>query len=302
MYRVLVTDGMDQQAIRELRESGYEVVEKFYPPEELKKAVREFDCIVLRSATKIDSSIVDAAVEKGRLKLIIRAGVGLDNIDVSYAEKRGIKVSNTPNASSTSVAEFTIGQIISLARCTYISNVTMRQGKWKKKEYTGTEIAGKTLGLIGFGRIARKVADRAYALGMEIIYNDIVEIENCPIEYRSVNLEKLLSTADFISLHMPAINGRPLIGEEEFQKMKDGVYVLNIARGGIIDEEALLTALDNGKVAAAALDVFEEEPIKNERIYTHDKISLTPHIGGSTIEAQERIGEEVVSIIKENLI
>ena len=301
MYRILVTDGMDQAAVKELKDLDYEVVEQFYKPEELKEEIKKFDCIVVRSATKIDKEIIDASLETKKIKLIIRGGVGVDNIDVEYAIKNGIKVANTPKASSTSVAELTIGQIISLARYTYISNVTMRQGQWNKKIYRGIEISGKTLGLIGFGRIARKVAQRAYALGMNVIYNDIIEIQNCPEGCKAVTVEELISTADFISLHMPGTNGKPIIGKEEFEKMKNGVYILNLARGGIIDEEALIQALDSGKVAAAALDVFEEEPIKNERLYKHEKIALTPHIGGSTIEAQKRIGEEIVSIIKEEL-
>lgn len=301
MYRVLITDGMDQEAAKILKDSGYDIVEQFYQPEELKREIGKFHSIVIRSATKIDKNIIDSALETGKLKLIIRAGVGVDNIDVEYATENGIRVCNTPVSSSVSVAELTIGQIISLARHTYISNVTMRKGQWNKNAYRGIEIQDKTLGLIGFGRIARKVADRAHALGMNIIYYDIVKIIDCPDKYKSVSFEELISTADFISLHMPAVNDKPVIGKEEFEKMKDGVYLINTSRGGIIDEDALLDALDEGKVSAVALDVFKEEPIKNKRLYTHDRISLTPHIGGFTIEAQKGIGEEVVSIIKENL-
>jgi len=226
--------------------------------------------------------------------------VGVDNIDVKYAEEKGIKVRNTPNASSASVAELTIGHLFNIARFMHIANSTMRKGEWNKKNYNGVELAGKTLGLIGMGRIAKEVAKRASALGMNVIYTNKSgpKVENEPFKY--VTLEELYKEADFISLHMPKLQDRPyLIGAEEIEKMKDGVFLVNTARGGLIDEDALCNALDAGKVAAAAIDVFVEEPTKNGRIYTHDKISMTPHIGASTDEAQQRIGEEILNIIKE---
>jgi D-3-phosphoglycerate dehydrogenase len=298
MIRILVTDGMEKAAVQELRDSGFEVVEQFYEVEELKQQIKEFDVIVVRSATKVREPIIDAAMETGRLKLIIRGGVGVDNIDVDYAQSKGITVANTPNASSASVAELTIGHMFCLARYIHIANHTMRQGKWEKKHYEGIELAGKTLGLIGYGRIAKETAKRAMALGMKVVYTNRSGDKNDP-DFKYVTMDELLATSDFISLHIPGSKDKKaVIGEAEFAKMKDGVYIINAARGGVVCEDALLKALDSGKVAAAALDVFAEEPTKNEAIYTHPKISLTPHIGASTKEAQERIGEEIVSIIK----
>lgn len=298
MKRILVTDGMEKSAVDKLKSYGYEVVEQFYEPEELGRQLQNFDAVVVRSATKVRQPIIDAAMETGRLKLIIRGGVGVDNIDVDYARSKGITVANTPNASSASVAELAIGHMFCLARYIHIANHTMRLGKWNKKQYEGIELAGKTLGLIGFGRIARETAKRAHALGMKVVYTNRSGVKEGFDDYKYLPMDELLAVSDFISIHIPGSKDKkPLIGEAEFAKMKDGVFIINTARGGVVCENALLAALDSGKVAGAALDVFEEEPTKNERIYTHEKISLTPHIGASTIEAQERIGEEVVQII-----
>lgn len=298
MKKILVTDGMEKSAVEKLKSGGYEVVQQYFEPEALKEQVKDFDALVVRSATKVRQPVIDAALGTGRLKLIIRGGVGVDNIDVEYAKMNGITVANTPNASSASVAELAIGHMFCLARYIHIANHTMRQGKWNKKNYEGIELAGKTLGLIGFGRIARETGKRALALGMKVVYtNRSGPHEDCS-DYKYVTLDELLGVSDFISLHIPGSKDKtPLIGEAQFAKMKDGVFIVNTARGGVVCEDALLAALDSGKVAAAALDVFEEEPAKNERIYTHEKISLTPHIGASTLEAQERIGEEIVSIV-----
>lgn len=299
MIRILAADGMEASAIKALEESGFEVVNEHYELPELMEKIKEFDVVVVRSATKIREPLIDEALKTGRLKLVIRGGVGVDNIDVKYAEEKGIAVRNTPNASSASVAELAIGHMFNIARHIHHANVTMREGKWNKKHYEGIELSGKTLGLIGFGRIAKEVAKRADALGMRVIYTNRSghKPENDPFRY--VTMEELYKEADFISLHMPKLSDRPyLIGKEEIEAMKDGVYLVNTARGGLIDEEALCDALDSGKVTAAAIDVFKEEPTKNERIYTHEKISLTPHTGASTLEAQLRIGEEIISIIK----
>ena len=297
MTRILITDGIEKSAVDNLVKDGFEVIEKFYELEELKNEVKDFDVLVVRSATKVRQSIIDVACETGKLRLIIRGGVGIDNIDAEYAESKGITVRNTPNASSVSVAELVMAHMLSLARFVHISNHTMRLGKWNKKNYEGMELSGKTLGLIGYGRIAREVAKRAQVFGMNIIYNDILgEMEGVGFEYNS--LEDVLKKSDFISLHIPGSKDKkPIIGEKEIEIMKDGVYIINTARGEVISEEALLNALNIGKVAGAALDVFQEEPTKNKELYTHDKVSLSPHIGASTKEAQEKIGGEVVSII-----
>jgi D-3-phosphoglycerate dehydrogenase len=301
MVRVLVTDGMEQSGIDELRAKGFEVVEKFYQPEELGEALKEFDVLVVRSATKVRKPIIDKASEAGRLKMVIRGGVGVDNIDVAYAMEKGIKVTNTPNASSASVAELTIGHMFAVARFINIANVTMREGKWEKKHYEGIELNGRTLGLIGFGRISREVAKRAYALGMKVIYTDVIGKAEGFEHFEFVSLEDLLSRSDFISLHIPFDKqAGAAIKAEQFAMMKDGAYLVNCARGGVVCEKALLEALNSGKLAGAAVDVFEEEPTKNEELIKHPRVSATPHIGAATVEAQTRIGEEIVSIIVEH--
>jgi D-3-phosphoglycerate dehydrogenase / 2-oxoglutarate reductase len=264
----------------------------------LKEKIKEFDCVVVRSATKVRTAIIDAALETKRLKLIVRAGVGVDNIDVGYALENGIQVMNTPNASSASVAELAIAHMFAIARNIHIANVTMREGKWNKKQYKGIELGGRTLGLIGFGRIARETAKRASALGMKVVYTNRSGAKEGYDEYTFMALDDLLANSDFISIHVPFNKeDGAVLGKEQFDKMKDGVYLINTARGGVVSEEALIKALDAGKVAGAAVDVFEEEPTKNEVLYTHPKVSLTPHIGASTKEAQARIGVEVAETI-----
>ena len=301
MIKILVTDGMDKGAVQTLKDMGNEVTEQFFEPEELKEQVKNFNLIVVRSATKVRKEIIDSALQTGNLKLIIRGGVGVDNIDVDYAESKGIKVRNTPKASSSAVAELALGHMFSLARFIGIANATMRESKWNKKQYKGIELSGKTLGLIGFGRIGRQLAKKAKALEMKIIYNDILgPAKDCP-EYSFVSLDKLLADSDFISLHVPANKDKsPVIDKAEFTKMKDGVYLINCARGSVVDEVDLLEALNSGKVAGAGIDVFPEEPPQNLELIRHEKVSVTPHIGASTKEAQKRIGVEIVSIIKEN--
>lgn len=299
MLRILATDGIDKSARDELESMGHEVTEQFFEPEELKKALADYDVVIVRSATKVKAPIIDAAAESGRLKMIIRAGVGVDNIDVEYAEAKGLKVRNTPNSSSASVAELALAHMFSLARFVGISNVTMREGKWNKKNYTGIELAGKTLGLIGFGRISIELAKKANALGMKVLYtNRRGPREDFP-EYGYSTLEELLRISDFVSIHTPSLEGgKALIGRDELKMMKNTAYLINCARGGVVDEEALLQALESGDLAGAGIDVFVEEPTKNAALINHPNVSSTPHIGGSTAEAQERIGGEIVEIVK----
>lgn len=298
MVYVLAADGMEAAAVKKLEELGYTVEQKFYEPEALAEKVKEIDVLCVRSATKVRQPIIDAAKETGKLKLVIRGGVGVDNIDVKYAEENGIAVRNTPKASSSSVAELTLMHMLMIARFGNAAAVTMTNGEWNKKKYEGIELGGKTLGLVGMGRIAREIAKRAHALGMKIIYTDILgEMSDLP-EYTFMSMEDVLKNADFLSLHIPKPADKPcLIGKDEIAMMKDGVYLINAARGGLIDEDALVEAIDNGKVSAAALDVFAEEPTKNEKVLNHPRVSTTPHIGAATKEAQERIGEEIVGII-----
>ncbi len=301
MLKILITDGMDKKAVQTLKNMGHKVTEQFFEPQELKERVKDFDVVIVRSATKVRKDIIDSALQTGNLKLIIRGGVGVDNIDVTYAESKGMKVRNTPKASSSAVAELALGHMFSLARFVGISNVSIREGKWNKKKYTGIELSGKTLGLIGFGRIGKELAKKAKALEMKIIYHDILgPAKDCP-EYSFVSLDELLTNSDFISLHVPGNKDEsPMIGKPEFTKMKDGVFLINCARGSVIDEAALLEALNSGKLSGAGIDVFSEEPSQNLKLMNHERVSVTPHIGASTKEAQKRIGEEIVSIIKEN--
>ena len=298
--RILVTDGMDQSAVSALRADGHEVVEQFFPPEELGKALREFDVAVVRSKTKVRKVQIDEALG-GRLKMIIRGGVGVDNIDVEYAEEKGIIVRNTPKASSRSVAELTMAHIFSCARFISAAGHTMREGKWEKKAYgKGIELAGKTIGIVGFGRIGLQVGIVAKALGMEVLAyarTPKPELEEA-LRMRYGTLEEVVTQSDFVTIHTPHLEGLPLISREMIGKMKDGVVIINTSRGGNVDEEALLEGLNSGKVFAAGLDVYAEEPTKNHPLYTHPRVSCTPHIGGATVEAQQRIGTEVVEIIR----
>jgi len=302
MYKILANDGIDKSAEDKLIELGYSVDTFHYQGEELDKMIQEVDCIIIRSATKIRVPLIDKALETGKLKLIIRAGVGIDNIDHAYAKEKGIMVRNTPNSSSDAVAELAIGHMFALARHIYISNVTMRNGEWNKAKYKGFELSGKTLGLVGFGRISRSVAKKAMALGMTVIYDDMLGQSDTMPECTYVGKERLLLESDIISLHIPFIKEMgAYLGTDEFNYMKKGMVIINTARGGVVNENALLQALDDGTVKMAALDVYESEPTKDERIYTHNLISLTPHIGASTIEAQNRIGQETIEVILESL-
>ena len=266
--RILVTDGMDKTAMAELKAQGHEVVEQFYEPAELGKALRDFDVVVVRSKTKVRAAQIDEA-KGSQLKLIIRGGVGVDNIDVDYAKAAGIDVKNTPRASSESVA-----------------------GK-------GFELGGKTLGIIGFGRIGQALGRMAKGIGMNVIAFDIFHIpgieEQLGIPY--VEMDELLAKADFISVHAPAVDGGALINAERIAKMKDGVVIINTSRGTNVDEAALLAGLESGKVRAAGLDVYADEPATNKALYSHPMVSCTPHIGAATVEAQKRIGAEIVDII-----
>ena len=286
--RILVTDGMDKTAMAQLREAGHEVVEQFYEPDQLGAALREFDAVVVRSKTKVRANHIDEA-KGGKLKLIIRGGVGVDNIDVKYAEENGITVKNTPRASSESVAELAMAHMFACARYISIAGHTMREDKWEKKAY----------GNVGFGRIGQHLGVMAKAIGMDVIAFDIFHIpgieEQLGIPY--VEMDELLAKADFISVHAPAVDGGALINADRISKMKDGVVIINTSRGTNVDEDALLAALESGKVRSAGLDVYAEEPAKNHALYCHPMVSCTPHIGAATVEAQKRIGAEIVDII-----
>ena len=294
MLRILLNDGLDKKAISNLEMLGCDVDTNHYDIEDLKEKIKEVDCIVIRSATKITRELIDEAIKGGNLKLIIRGGVGLDNIDVKYAEQNGIKVRNTPNASSSSVAEIILAHMFSLARFLNQSNITMKAGLWKKKDYVGVELEGKTLGIIGMGRIGSELAKKCTALGMKIIYFDLMDIKNIDNNYRKVEFDELLRESDFISINISGT--KSIIGSEELKKVKKGAFIINTSRGKALDEEAIITSLNDGTLGGVGLDVFLEEPSKNLKLINHPKVSLTPHIGASTKEAQMKIGEEVINL------
>lgn len=296
--RILATDGMEKGAVAALRSQGHEVIEQFYEPAELAEQVKNADVLVVRSATKVRTPIIDAALETGKLRLIIRGGVGIDNIDHEYAKSKGIEVKNTPRASSDAVAELAMAHMLSCARFISAAGFTMRNGKWEKKAYKGIEVNGKTIGIVGYGRIGQALGRMAIGMGMKVVAYDVFkipELENENMHY--VELDELFACSDFISLHVPSLEGKPMVNAETIAKMKDGVVIINTSRGTNIDEAALLEALESGKVRAAGLDVWAEEPSKNEALYSHPHVSCTPHIGASTTEAQKRIGAEIVDII-----
>jgi D-3-phosphoglycerate dehydrogenase / 2-oxoglutarate reductase len=310
MIRILANDGIDPLGKSLLEQAGFQVDTENIPQEELPVALKNYDAITVRSATKVRQDLIDACPN---LRLIGRGGVGMDNIDVEYARKKGLAVVNTPAASSLSVAELVFGHLFTGVRFLQDSNRRMPvEGAEKfnalKKAYAnGMELRGKKIGIIGFGRIGRETARIALGLGMEVLAFDLhavpVELElqlagnirvNVPVH--AMSLDQLISHADFISLHVPFAE-RPVLGQEEFQSMKKGVGIVNCSRGGTIDETALLEALDNGTVSFAGLDVFENEPTPRKDLLAHPKVSLTPHIGASTEEAQERIGSELAQLI-----
>ncbi|MFN2108589.1 MAG: D-2-hydroxyacid dehydrogenase [Anaerolineae bacterium] len=298
MSKVLICDSVDAQAVDAMREAGVVVdVRDTITLDELGQVIGEYDGIVVRSRTKVRAPLLE---NPGDLKLIIRGGVGLDSIDVAVAESKGIKVANTPAASSNAVAELVLGMIFSLARNIAVADASMKAEKWEKKKLKGTEVAGKTLGIIGYGRIGRMLAEKARALGMTVVAYDPY-IDNADL----VTLEELLSVSDYVSLHIPHTNEtHNLLGATQFALMKPGACVINAARGGTVDEDALYAALVSGHLAGAALDVYTEEPPQSEAL--HKLIALpqvvaTPHIGAATVEAQERIGDEIVKLVKEYL-
>ena len=297
--RILVTDGMDKSAIALLREQGHEVIEQFYEPNALGAALRDVDVVVVRSKTKVRKEHIDAA-KGGRLKCIIRGGIGIDNIDAAYARENGIQVRNTPDASTESVAELALAHMLACARYVSISGNSMRNGQWEKKAYgKGIELVGKRLGIYGYGRIGKRLGVMAKGMGMNVLAyrrSAIPEsIDDAGIIY--VTEEKLLKTCDFISIHAPSSPNGPIITAETIAQMKDGVVIINTSRGANVDENALLDALNSGKVRAAGLDVWMDEPTHNQELINHPNVSCTPHIGAATVEAQRRIGAEIVYII-----
>jgi D-3-phosphoglycerate dehydrogenase len=293
--KLLVCDPTDPKAIAAMREAGIDVdVRDDITPEDLETAIADYDAMVVRSRTKVREPLIDKATN---LKLIIRGGVGLDNIDVAYAESKGVEVRNTPSASSNSVAELTVGYLLALVRQVPQVAASMQEGKWEKKAFSkGTELAGKTLGLIGLGRIGSLVGQKANALGMDVLFYRRTPTQ---VDYATqVPLDELFARSDFVSLHVPHTpETHYIIGAEAFDKMKDGVFIVNCGRGGTLDEAALVDAIQSGKVAGAALDVFEDEKEeRGKRFMDLPQVICSPHVGAGTSEAKARVGEEVAQI------
>jgi D-3-phosphoglycerate dehydrogenase len=316
--KILANDGMAVRGQEVLKEAGFEILENTVAQEQLIDFINtnEVTCLLVRSATTVRKDLIDSCPS---LKLIGRGGVGMDNIDVDYARSKGLHVINTPAASSASVAELVFAHLFSSVRFLHDSNRNMplegdSNFKGLKKAYAaGRELRGRKLGIIGFGRIGQAVAKIAISLGMEVLPYDpnsgTVELslkfytgEHIKFNVKPVSLEEVLKKSDFITVHVPMPkDGKALLGKDEFAKMKDGVGLVNAARGGVIDEEALLEVLESGKVSFAGLDVFQNEPKPNLKVLMNRYVSLTPHIGAATEEAQDRIGTELASQIIELL-
>lgn len=292
--KVLVSDPIAEEGIKKLRESGFEVdVKPALEPQALLQTIPAYDGLIVRSATKVTREVIGAAQN---LKAIGRAGIGLDNIDLEAAKERGIKILNTPGATTISVAELTIGHMLALARHIPQATASLKSGKWEKKKFTGTELYGKTLGIIGVGKIGREVAKRASGMGMDLVGYDpyIREADVRDLGLKLLPLEDLLQYADYITIHIPLTpETKRFLSEREFALMKAGARLVHCARGGVVDEKALYDALRGGKIAGAALDVFEEEPPKDSSLLGLDNVIATPHLGASAREGQVRSGIEI---------
>jgi D-3-phosphoglycerate dehydrogenase len=310
--RILINDGMHPKGVQLLKDAGHDVDTNFIPQEELTSKLNSYDAVLVRSATKIRKELID---QSPNLKLIGRGGVGLDNIDVSYAKEKGIAVFNTPAASTRSVAELAIAHLFGIVRSLPMVNKKMAVDgindfkSLKKTASKGIELEGKTLGLIGFGRIAKETASIALGCGMKIIAFDPYISEgdvpvklhpsydnNYKINVKTTTKEEVLAESDFISLHIPGGQGY-VLDAPEFEQMKDGVGIVNCARGGTISENALIEAINSEKVKYVATDVFENEPPTDDRLLRMDNVGLSPHIGASTQEAQERVGVQLAKSV-----
>ena len=288
--KILVSDKIFEEGIALLEEKGYQVTRAWdLPKSELPKIIGDYDVLVVRSATKVKGELLDNAK---KLKVIGRAGEGLDNVDFETANSRGILLVNTPHVSYMSVAELTVGHMLALARNIVQGTTSLREGKWDKEKLIGTEVNGKTLGIIGCGYIGKTVERLAISLGMKVLV-----VEECVYD-RFVPLGEMLPQADFITIHVPLTpHTRHMISTKEFGLMKDGVMLIDCSRGGVVDQEALYQALLSGKVKGAALDVFEEEPPKNSKLLTLNNVIATPHIGAQTHEAQLKASVQVAKAV-----
>jgi len=299
MKKILLADSLDKEAVEKLKSlPQFEVTIKTGMDEpELIRTIPGYNAVIVRSATKITRKVIEAA---SGLEMIVRAGIGLDNVDAAAAKEKGIKVANTPAATTISVAEITFGLMLGAVRQLGRANLSMKEHKWEKKALSGTELYGKTLGTIGGGRIGLAVAERALAFGMKVVVYDVIKVET-ELSLKQVSLDELLAQSDIITLHTPK-QATPILGREEFMKMKNGVILVNAARGGVVDEAALLEALNSGKVRAAAIDVYAKEPPVEFTLIDHPHVFASPHIGAAAEEGQKRAGLEVVRILQEKLV
>ena len=293
-FKILISDKIADEGIRLLEEKGYNITKAWdISKDKLPEIIAEYDALIIRSATKVKGNLITNAKN---LRVIGRAGIGLDNIDLEKAREMEIVVVNTPKASANSVAELAIGHMLALSRSVVRGTVTLRKGEWAKKELKGVEVYGKTLGLIGYGNIAKIVEKLALALGMKVI------VVRSRVYDRFTSLQKMLPEADFISLHVPLNpQTKHILSSREFKMMKDGVMIIDCSRGGVVDQEALYQALVSGKVKGAAVDVFEEEPPRSHGLLTLDNVYATPHIGAQTKEAQLRAGVQIAENVIEEL-
>ncbi len=288
---IVISDNMEESVVKEISAIG----EVRYKPEDLGRALEEAEVLVVRSATKVTKELLTGA---GKLRMVIRAGVGTDNIDKEACEEKGIVVRNTPGASANAVAELALALMMAGLRNVQKAHHQMKEGRWEKKKLTGSEVAGKTLGIIGYGRIGSMLGQKAHALGMRIIsYNPPPRHEDGIVEFIE-ELDAFLALADVISLHVPATDEtKGMINRESIAKMRDGAFLINTSRGEIVDEDALYEACKSGKLRGAALDVYREEPYKG-KLLGLDNVYFTPHLGAATKEAQMRIGDEIITILK----
>lgn len=293
--KILITDGLDEAGQSILRDSATVDDKSGISAEDLLKVIPEYDALIIRGRTKTTAAVMETA---SKLKVIGRAGVGVDNIDLEAAKKRNITVVNAPMSTTLAVAELTFGLLLALAREIPRADAGMKQNKWLKKELKGVELNGKTLGIIGFGRIGVEVGKRAVAFGMNVIAYDPL-ISETDVKRRGaepVSIQDLYAWSDFISLHLPLnVQTRDMIGHLAFSQMKDGVRIVCAARGGIIDESSLVEALNSGKVAGAALDVFGREPPGLTETVSHPRVIATPHVGAQTAEAQSRASVDIAN-------
>jgi len=302
-FKLLVADAIAESAVKQITDAGIEVVIRNADTDgPVEEQIKGFDGIVIRSATQVTRQVMEAA---DQLKVVVRAGVGLDNVDQEAAKEHGIQVMNTPEAPTASVAEMVFSLMFSLARNVTQADSSMKDERWEKKKLKGTELWEKTIGIIGFGRIGQELAKRAKAFDMNVLAYDVLDIDDAvkKLGAERVDLDSLITQSDYISLHVPLLpQTKGMMGDAQFESMKDTAFLINTARGGVVDEKALLKALNEGKIAGAALDVFENEPPLDWSLAKHPKLVATPHLASSTKEAQVRVGkltaEKIIQVLK----